>query len=428
MNTIFALASAQGRAGVSVIRLSGPSAFDVAASMCGTLPLIRQPSVRSLRDASGALIDQALVLVFVGPHSFTGEDVVEFQVHGSVAVVRAVLSELGNHDHARLAEAGEFTRRALENEKLDLAQVEGLADLIDAETEAQRKQAVRVLSGALGDRVGSWRKDLIRAAALLEATIDFADEEVPVDVTPEVSGLLSAVSEDLAQEIAGSFVAERIRVGFEVALVGAPNAGKSTLLNRLAGRDAAITSEVAGTTRDVIEVRMDLNGLPVTFLDTAGLRKTTDEIETIGITRAIARAREADLRVFLQTDDAPLLLDPVDGDICVRAKVDLSGSAAKGISGKTGEGVSGLIATITDTLQARSADAGLAAHERHRAAMLRAAQDLAAAQEQAARGPEFYDIAAEELRSAIRSLEALLGRIDVENLLDEIFSSFCLGK
>lgn len=428
MNTIFALASAQGRAGVSVIRLSGPSAFDVAASMCGTLPPIRQPSVRSLRDASGALIDQALVLVFVGPHSFTGEDVVEFQVHGSVAVVRAVLSELGNHDHARLAEAGEFTRRALENEKLDLAQVEGLADLIDAETEAQRKQAVRVLSGALGDRVGSWRKDLIRAAALLEATIDFADEEVPVDVTPEVSGLLSAVSKDLAQEIAGSFVAERIRVGFEVALVGAPNAGKSTLLNRLTGRDAAITSEVAGTTRDVIEVRMDLKGLPVTFLDTAGLRKTTDEIETIGITRAIARAREADLRVFLQTDDAPLLLDPVDGDICVRAKVDLCGSAAKGISGKTGEGVSDLISTITDTLQARSADAGLAAHERHRAAMLRAAQDLAAAQEQAARGPEFYDIAAEELRSAIRALEALLGRIDVENLLDEIFSSFCLGK
>ena len=428
MDTIFALASAQGRAGVSVIRISGPAAFDIAGAMCGVLPSVRRPAVRAVRDASGELIDHALVLLFEAPHSFTGEDVVEFQVHGSIAVVRSVLSELGKSDQARLAEAGEFTRRALENEKLDLAQVEGLADLIDAETEAQRKQAVRVLSGALGDCVERWRKDLIRAAALLEATIDFADEEVPVDVTPEVSELLEGVSADIAEEIAGSFVAERIRLGFEVALVGAPNAGKSTLLNRLAGRDAAITSEVAGTTRDVIEVRMDLNGLPVTFLDTAGLRETEDVIETIGIERAISRAREADLRVFLEMDGAPDLLDAVEGDIRLQSKADLFPTAAGGISGKTGEGVSELISTITRTLEIRSADAGLAAHERHRAAMLRASQDLTAAQEQAARGPDFYDMASEELRSAIRALEALLGRIDVENLLDEIFSSFCLGK
>lgn len=428
MDTIFALASAQGRAGVSVIRISGPAAFDVAGSICGILPPVRNPSIRALRDTSGALIDHALVLVFESPHSFTGEDVVELQVHGSIAVVRSVLAELGLSGQGRLAEAGEFTRRALENEKLDLAQVEGLADLIDAETEAQRKQAVRVLSGALGDRVERWRKDLIRSAALLEATIDFADEDVPVDVTPEVSELLEGVSQDVSQEIAGSFVAERIRLGFEVALVGAPNAGKSTLLNRLAGRDAAITSEVAGTTRDVIEVRMDLKGLPVTFLDTAGLRESDDAIETIGIERAIARAREADLRIFLETDDSPLLLQPIEGDICVQSKADLLPASSGGISGKTGMGVSDLISQISDTLEARSLKAGLAAHERHRVAMLRASQDLGAAQIQVARGPEFYDIAAEELRSAIRALEALLGRIDVENLLDEIFSSFCLGK
>lgn len=428
MDTIFALASAQGRAGVSVVRISGPAAFGVAASVCGALPSVRRPAVRALRDAGGELIDHALVLVFQAPHSFTGEDVVEFQVHGSIAVVRSVLSNLGAADQARLAEAGEFTRRALENEKLDLAQVEGLADLIDAETEAQRKQAVRVLSGALGDRVERWRTDLIRSAALLEATIDFADEDVPVDVTPEVSALLLGVADDVAQEIAGSFVAERIRLGFEVALVGAPNAGKSTLLNRLAGREAAITSEVAGTTRDVIEVRMDLKGLPVTFLDTAGLRTTDDAIETIGIERAIARAREADLRIFLEEDGAPLLLDPLEDDIRVQSKADLRSSTKGGISGKTGEGVSELISQIADTLETRSLKAGLAAHERHRMAMLRASQDLAAALEQVARGPEFYDIAAEELRSAIRALEALLGRIDVENLLDEIFSSFCLGK
>ena len=428
MDTIFALASAQGRAGVSVVRISGPAAFEVAASVCGALPSVRRPAVRALRDAGGELIDHALVLVFQAPHSFTGEDVVEFQVHGSIAVVRSVLSNLGAADQARLAEAGEFTRRALENEKLDLAQVEGLADLIDAETEAQRKQAVRVLSGALGNRVERWRADLIRSAALLEATIDFADEEVPVDVTPEVSALLLGVADDVAQEIAGSFVAERIRLGFEVALVGAPNAGKSTLLNRLAGREAAITSEVAGTTRDVIEVRMDLKGLPVTFLDTAGLRTTDDAIETIGIERAIARAREADLRIFLEEDGAPLLLDPLEDDIRVQSKADLRRSPKGGISGKTGEGVSELISQIADMLETRSLKAGLAAHERHRMAMLRASQDLVAALEQVARGPEFYDIAAEELRSAIRALEALLGRIDVENLLDEIFSSFCLGK
>ena len=428
MDTIFALASAQGRAGVSVIRISGPAAFDVARSICGTCPPVRRPAVRALRDSTGELIDHALVLVFEAPYSFTGEDVIELQVHGSIAVVRAVLAELGSSNQARLAEAGEFTRRALENEKLDLAQVEGLADLIDAETEAQRKQAVRVLSGALGNRVEAWRKNLIRAAALLEATIDFADEEVPVDVSPEVSELLDGVSQDLAQEIAGSFMAERIRLGFEVALVGAPNAGKSTLLNRLAGRDAAITSEVAGTTRDVIEVRMDLNGLPVTFLDTAGLRETEDAIETIGIERAIARAREADLRIFLVMDDAALPLDPTEGDICIRSKVDLDPSQEGGVSGKTGEGVSELITRISDTLSQRSSEAGLAAHERHRVAMLRASQDLAAARDEVVRGPEFYDIAAEELRSAIRALEALLGRIDVESLLDEIFSSFCIGK
>jgi tRNA modification GTPase len=374
------------------------------------------------------LIDHALVLRFDAPKSFTGEDVIEFQVHGSIAVVRSVLSELGSSGLGRLAEPGEFTRRALENEKLDLTQVEGLSDLIEAETEAQRKQAVRVLSGALGVQVEGWRKDLIRAAALLEATIDFADEDVPVDVTPEVSSLLSRVSDGLAKEIAGSFVAERIRTGFEVALVGPPNAGKSTLLNRLAGREAAITSEIAGTTRDVIEVRMDLNGLPVTFLDTAGLRESEDIVETIGIERAISRAKQADIRVFLTEQDAQLPLEPLAEDIVVCAKVDLYDDAVNGVSGKTGAGVSSLLSKIQQTLEVRSDAAGLATHERHRMSMVRASQDLANAMAQLAHGPAFYDISAEELRSAIRSLETLVGRVDVENLLDEIFSSFCLGK
>lgn len=428
MDTIYALASAQGRAGVSVIRISGPGAHEAARDLSGDLPEERKAAIRVLRDASGNVIDEALALRFDAPRSFTGEDTVEFQVHGSLAVVKSLLSALAQGGAARLAEPGEFTRRALENEKLDLAQVEGLADLIDAETEAQRRQAQRVLSGEMGEKVERWRSDLIRAASLLEVTIDFADEEVPVDVSPEVLELMASVSRDLTEEIEGSSVAERIRLGFEVAIVGAPNAGKSTLLNRLAGREAAITSEIAGTTRDVIEVRMDLAGLPVTFLDTAGLRESKDVIESIGIERAVKRASQADLRIFLKLGEDELPMQTGDEDIVLTAKADLLKSTSNGISGLTGQGVDRLVANIAEILAQRAATAGLATHERHRVAMTRAARELSAAQAQVLQGAEMYDIAAEELRSAIRALESLVGRIDVENLLDEIFSSFCLGK
>jgi tRNA modification GTPase len=425
MNTIFALASAQGRAGVSVIRLSGPDAKKVVAKFVSNLPKDRVAGLRILTDGTGEPLDHALVLCFDGPRSFTGEDVVELHLHGSIAVVQSVLRVLGDSGLARLAEPGEFTRRALENGRMDLAQVEGLADLIESETETQRKQALRVVTGHLGALVEQWRSSLIRAAALIEATIDFVDEDVPVDVTPEVRELLIGVKSDLISEIAGSKVAERIRVGFEVAIVGAPNAGKSTLLNAMAGRDAAITSDIAGTTRDVIEVRMDLMGLPVTILDTAGLRDGQDEIEVIGINRALERARNADLRVFLAGDNEVLPLAQQPDDIRVTPKADITGS---GVSGITGQGVSELLNDIQRILEQRSSQAGLATHERHRIAMQSTLTVLDVVLPLVDLGPEHYDIAAEELRSAIRSLEALVGRIDVENLLDEIFSSFCLGK
>lgn len=425
MNTIFALASAQGRAGVSVIRLSGPDAKKVVAKFVSSLPKDRVAGLRILTDGTGEPLDHALVLCFDGPRSFTGEDVVELHLHGSIAVVQSVLRVLGDSGLARLAEPGEFTRRALENGRMDLAQVEGLADLIESETETQRKQALRVVTGHLGALVEQWRSSLIRAAALIEATIDFVDEDVPVDVTPEVRELLIGVKSDLISEIAGSKVAERIRVGFEVAIVGAPNAGKSTLLNAMAGRDAAITSDIAGTTRDVIEVRMDLMGLPVTILDTAGLRDGQDEIEVIGINRALERARNADLRVFLAGDNEVLPLAQQPDDIRVTPKADITGS---GVSGITGQGVSELLNNIQRVLEQRSSQAGLATHERHRIAMQSTLTVLDVVLPLVDLGPEHYDIAAEELRSAIRSLEALVGRIDVENLLDEIFSSFCLGK
>ncbi|WP_299045109.1 tRNA uridine-5-carboxymethylaminomethyl(34) synthesis GTPase MnmE [uncultured Tateyamaria sp.] len=427
MDTIFALATAQGRAGVAVIRISGPGAKIAARQLCGDIPTAKRAATRVLRGADGKVLDHALVLTFDQPASFTGEDVVELHLHGSIAVVSAVLRELGTCG-ARMAEPGEFTRRALENNKMDLAQVEGLGDLIEAETEAQRQQALRTVSGELGQRIENWRSQLIRAAALIEVTIDFADEDVPVDVTPEVQSLLSGVVDDIGSQLNGFAVAERIRTGFEVAIVGAPNAGKSTLLNALARRDAAITSAKAGTTRDVIEVRMDLDGLPVTLLDTAGLRESTDEVEAEGIARALARAELADLRIFLVEPNESLGVSIKPGDVIRAPKADLRSDDIPSVSGSTGAGVDALITEVTQALVQRSQSAGLATHERHRAAMEQAVGVLKSAVELVGDGPEHYDIAAEEMRAAIRSLEAVVGRVDVENLLDEIFSSFCLGK
>ncbi|MDO6729808.1 tRNA uridine-5-carboxymethylaminomethyl(34) synthesis GTPase MnmE [Marinovum sp. 2_MG-2023] len=428
MDTIFALASAQGKAGVSVIRISGPQAFAAGRLLCGDLPEPRRAGLRILTDRAGHRIDQALVLCFSKGASFTGEESVELQVHGSVAVVRKILEELTAMFGLRLAQAGEFTRRAFDNECMDLAQTEGLADLIDAETEAQRRHALRVLSGDLGRLVAKWRNDLVRAAALLEAVIDFADEEVPVDVTPEVASLLDGVEEDIARQVAGVAVSERIRSGFEVAIVGKPNVGKSTLLNALAGREAAITSEIAGTTRDVIEVRMDLNGLPVTLLDTAGLRETEDQIEAMGVARARERALAADLRVILLLPGDTPDIEVLPGDLVVTAKADLHQVDGLSVSAKSGVGIDHLVSRITDVLTDRSANAGLATHMRHRDEMERALAGLKIAKDWVQKGPDGYDIAAEELRIAIRALEGLLGRVDVEDLLDEIFSRFCVGK
>ncbi|KPA19837.1 tRNA modification GTPase MnmE [Shimia sp. SK013] len=427
-DTIFALATAPGKAGVAVVRVSGSRAADTGRALFGRLPEPRLAALKLLKDRDGRRLDQALVLYFPEKNSFTGEEVLELHLHGSTAVVNAVLRELSEMDGLRLAEAGEFTRRALENGCLDLAQVEGLADLIDAETEAQRRQALRVLSGDLGNLAGMWRTDLIRAAALIEATIDFADEDVPVDVTPEVTGLLAGVRAELDREIAGVDSAERIRTGFEVAILGAPNVGKSTLLNALAGREAAITSEYAGTTRDVIEVRMELNGLPVTLLDTAGLRETDDHVESIGIERARRRAETADLRVFLVDGDTIPDFAPLENDVVRVAKADTLSDAQNAISGKTGLGVGGLVAEITEKLSVQAGRSGVATRERHRIAMKRASESLNAARAVLELGPDRYDVGAEELRTAIRALDSIVGHVDVENLLDEIFLSFCIGK
>ena len=427
MDTIFALATAPGKAGVAVIRVSGPGAFSACEKLSGWLPESRAFRLVTIRDEDGTVIDRGLALAFEHGHSFTGEEVVELQLHGSPAIAARVLTALGSLSGLRPAEAGEFTRRALENEKLDLTQVEGLADLIDAETELQRRQAMAVFDGVVSERLADWRRKLLRAMALLEASIDFADEDVPVDVLPEVRDLVTSVREEFEEELAGIEVAERLRDGFTVAIVGQPNAGKSTLLNRLAGRDVAITSDIAGTTRDILEVSMDLDGLPVTFLDTAGLRETTDSVESIGVSRAIERAGSADIRVFLRVDeDESWPVDVLDNDIVVAAKSDFA--VKNGVSGLTGKGVPELLGAIKGVLMHRVARIESMTRQRHANSLIEARNYLDAAAVQLSSGELAFEFVAEELRSVLRVLEEILGYVGVEDVLGEIFSSFCIGK
>jgi tRNA modification GTPase len=401
-------------------------------ALAGRAPPARRAALRSLRDpATGERLDEALVLALPGPGSFTGEDVGELQIHGSPAACRAVLDALARLDGLRAAEPGEFTRRALLNGRLDLAQVEGLGDLIAAETRAQQRQALRLMEGVVSRQARTWRDRLVGALAQIEAGIDFADEELPGDLLASVRADVAAVQTAMQRELAGSAVAERLRDGFEVALVGPPNVGKSTLLNALAGREAALTSEVEGTTRDVIEVRMDLGGLPFTLLDMAGLREA-EGLEGRGVARARARAEQADLRVFLL--DAPedgrrLGVQCIAGDVMVLAKADLrQPGCGLAVSGMTGEGIDSLLGRIEAELAGRVATAGSLSHQRQRQAVERAAAALHAASAELARAAPQTELAAEELRAALRALDFLVGKVDVEAVLDAIFARFCLGK
>ena len=428
---IFALASAKGRAGVSVIRVSGKnSIFSIEKLLKNTLP-VDNKCLRKIYDADDNIIDEVLILTFKEKASFTGDETVEIHCHGSTAVVTYILQTLSNIKNFRIADPGEFTRRALENGNLDLTQVEGLADLIESETEAQRRLAIRSMDGALSSKVQEWRKDLIRAVSLIEATIDFADEDIPTDVTPEVLGLINKTQADIKSEIKGSFAAERIREGFEIAIVGPPNIGKSTLLNALAGRDAAITSDMAGTTRDVIEVKMDISGFAVTLLDTAGIRETTDKIEKIGVDRAKLRAKNADLRLFITHSGKPndLKLNPEENDIVVIGKSDLLNKPdILAISGKSGEGLDSLLEEISDRLSRLSIGAQTATRERHRISMIKAQRFLDSGKLLIEDNLELSELASSEFHQGIQTLSSLIGSVGVEDLLDEIFSSFCLGK
>lgn len=428
MDTIFAQASAGGKAGVAVIRISGDRVDELAAHFGISLPPVRKAGLRRLKSPDGVLIDEALVLRFDADRSFTGEKIVEFQTHGSVAVVREVLDHLSEIPGFRLAQPGEFTRRALENGRLDLAQVEGLADLIDAETKDQHEQALRVFTGALGRKVEAWRTDLIRVSALLELSLDFSEEDIPDDVSVEILECLDKVLSEIDREIAGSYAAERVREGFSVAIIGSPNAGKSTLINRLAGREAAITSEIAGTTRDVIEVQMNIGGLPVQLLDTAGLRATDDTVEAIGVARAVIRAEAADLRIFLKTSESETFpIEAAPDDLVLWGKSDTH-DRFPGVSGRTGEGVEEMLRQVEGALRARIVPSTVAVNHRHRSALARGREGLDSVRKMIRDYENVPEISAELVRASLHDLESLIGIVDVDNLYDEIFSSFCLGK
>ncbi|RQP06082.1 MAG: tRNA uridine-5-carboxymethylaminomethyl(34) synthesis GTPase MnmE [Paracoccus sp. BP8] len=419
MDTIFAEATPPGRGGVTVVRLSGPKARAALESLAGPVPAPRVAALRALREGED-LIDRALVLWFEEGRSFTGEEVAELHLHGAPVIANRLAQALLNQG-LRRAEAGEFTRRAFLNGRIDLAEAEGLADLLSAETEAQRKLAMRGTEGELARKAEALRAGLIRAGALIEASIDFADEEVPEEVPTEAFALIEAIRDDIRQMLASYPATERLRQGYEVAIIGPPNAGKSTLLNRIGQRDIALVSEIAGTTRDILELRADLRGLPVTFLDTAGLRESDDPVEAMGVARALKRAAEADLRIHLSVDG--IATDAVkEDDIVLRSKADLGQGPGLAISARTGEGVAELLDMVYDRLRIRAADSGLVSHKRQAEALQRAWLALDVDRNDA---PEFL---AEALRQAIQGLAMMVGRVGAEDYLDEIFSSFCIGK
>ncbi|MEM9047699.1 MAG: tRNA uridine-5-carboxymethylaminomethyl(34) synthesis GTPase MnmE [Pseudomonadota bacterium] len=430
--TIFAPATVRGRSAIAVIRVSGPKAWDAVAALTRReLPPPRQTALRYIYDSKGEILDQALIVLFERGQSATGERLAELHCHGAPVIVDAVLETLSALDGLEMAQPGAFTRRALESGRLDLVQIDGLSDLLKAETEAQRRQAMRVYSGAFSSQVLQWRQDLVHARAMLEATIDFSDDEVPDDLSATILAAIDRVQSGLDVQLAGAKAAERIRDGFDVALIGRPNVGKSTLLNYIADRDVAITAETAGTTRDILEVRLDLDGLPVTFLDTAGLRDgSADAIERIGMARTRARAEKADLRVVLcesVEDVASLGLSLGPDDIMVAAKADLMrGRSENAVSGRTGCGVAELLQTVSKRLQRRAASASDVVRLRHRLAFEKAQDHLALARN-ALEGLG-SERAAEDLRSAALALETVIGAVGVEDLLDEIFAAFCLGK
>ncbi len=438
-DTIYALSSAQGRAGVAVFRVSGRQAKSTLERIAGIPPKARMATFARLRDIAGNLIDEAVVLYFAGPASFTGEDVAEFQIHGGRAVIHA-LQETLSAAGCRLAEPGEFTRRAFENGKLDLTQAEGIADLIDAQTQMQRVQAIRQMGGALSALTQGWREKLLRVHAHLEAEIDFPDEDLPPHITRDRIRQLDELNQDIAAHLADRHRGERLRDGFSIAVLGAPNAGKSSLINALAQRDAAIVSARAGTTRDIIDVHLDIAGIPVMVADTAGLRETIDDLEEEGIRRALQRAQDADVTIVLfdaqHPPDAQSLALLNEKSIAVVNKVDIHLPPPAAliphpcfISARTGKGIPELINAIEHRLKniLEHQDTAPITRARHRDALTHCQHHLQRALD-AVRHHKPPELVGEDIRLATRALARITGAVNVDDILDIIFKEFCIGK
>jgi tRNA modification GTPase len=438
--TIYAVSSGRLPAAIAVVRLSGPRAGVALETLVGRIPEPRRAAHAIVREpASGAIIDDALALWFPGPRSETGEDMAEIHLHGGRAIVAALFQVLAKMGGFRPAAAGEFTRRALANGKLDLVAVEGLGDLIAAETESQRRQALAQFRGALSSQVERWRETLIGVLASLEASIDFVDEEdVPHDLLTPALKVVEGLADEIRSALSDAGRGERLREGLVVAIAGPPNAGKSTLLNRLAQRDVAIVTDIPGTTRDAIEVALDLAGVPVVLVDTAGVRVTTDPVEAEGVRRALARADAADLVLWL-SEAGRAVTSPPSGTrgrtVVVRTKSDVIDSDAQqairekgecAISATTGDGMEGLIRLLTEEAEKFGGEPALVTHARQRHALSAALAHLDAAKTAAAPGSE--ELVAEELRLATRELGRVTGRVDVEDVLDRVFRNFCIGK
>ena len=445
--TIFALSSGRAPSAIAVVRVSGSQAGLALATLAGERPAPRQASRRLLRDSANQPLDDAVVLWFPGPASATGEDVAEFHVHGGRAVLAALLAAISQIPNTRAAEPGEFTRRAFENGKLDLTEAEGLDDLIHADTDRQRRQALRQLQGLLGNRARDWRERIIEASALIEAGIDFSDEgDVPAELMAPAVKAIKALHDEITKVLAAQGHSERLREGLVVAIAGEPNVGKSTLMNQLARREVAIVSPHAGTTRDVIEVQLDLDGYPVTVIDTAGIRETDDPVEQEGVRRARARAEDADLVLWLVEADQAIDPDTLrllrksgdgrrsDGAVwIVRNKIDLGGAGGGGpggefgISASRGDGIPELVEAIVKFAAEffGTTEGALVTRARQRDQLARSAYSLRRSLELVEEGEE---LAAEELRAAAYSLGRLLGGVDVEDVLGAIFQKFCIGK
>ncbi|KAB2720346.1 tRNA uridine-5-carboxymethylaminomethyl(34) synthesis GTPase MnmE [Brucella intermedia] len=434
-DTIFALSSGRLPSGVAVVRISGPRVRFVLETIIGILPTPRHAAYKLFRARNGDPVDHGLVLFFPGPNSFTGEDCAEFHAHGGKAVVERLLAELGEIAGCRIAEAGEFTRRAFSNGKMDLTIAEGLADLIAAETEGQRRLALQVASGTQREIYTEWRQRLLRARAFIEAELDFADEsDVPGSVSEQVWQSLALLRTEIESHIASGKRASMLRDGLHVVIVGAPNAGKSSLLNFLAGREVAIISEEAGTTRDLLEVKLDLGGIPVYVTDTAGLRETESVVEKIGIERARARMADADLVLLLEDMNDPVAIgtDETPATLwTVGTKADLSEKADGGwsyrISTRTGEGLDGLLTDLQSFAEAQigQIEDAVPTRQRHISLLRSTVGEI----DRALNGINFpLELRAENMRLASQYLGRITGDVDVEEILDVIFSQFCIGK